>query len=457
MTIIHCFKLASLRTTVASNTSSLYSELAVALGPSLDRFCDMLLTNLLRMAGFTKKIAAQQSQASVTSILTHTSAQPRICLPPLWNTLQEKTVQSRAFVVGHLKTYLEVHGKRSKQLIETSGGLQILEKSLRKSLTDPNPAVRESARVCFWVFEDVWHEQGTVLMESLDTLARKQLAKVCPNPEAAAHLTVTAPKTARKSSVAAAITASRAKAKAIATAPPTLRHQATSSSQIARATSPSSPKSAMRSLSPVSRQSASPPSPRSRIVSNGGTRSVSTVAGTSTAPTSPSSPTRAESPPRAAPESPTIRRGASSPLATSRGVLPRSPPKTSAVARTSPSPRNSLGRTVAVPIPPPQPTTASRRNEESLLEPVMAMPEDSDSDESANILSFSAVFESQQPPPRKSNSPALSLSPRSDPIAGASNALSTGSAPEGPPPPVVEDALRARAEQAESAAERLLE
>jgi CLIP-associating protein 1/2 len=90
-------------------------------------------------------------------------------------------------------------------------------------------------------------------------------------------------------------------------------------------------------------------------------------------------------------------------------------------------------------------------------------------------MSFSAAFETEKHrrqvgaaagvPQRKSDSPVLSLSPRSDPAAGegVSNALSSGSGSGflpgggGPAPPVVEDALRARAEQAESAAERLLE
>src|SRR5215471_17482791 len=178
-------QLASLRTTVALNTSCLYSELAEALGPALDSFCDMLLTNLLKMAGYTKKIAAQQSQISVTTIITHCSAQPRVTLPLLWSTLQEKTVQARAFAVGHIKTYLEVHGARSKHLIETTGGQDLLEKSVKKALADANPTVRESARVCFWVFNGIWRERGLVVLDSLDNVARKQLEKVCPNPEAA--------------------------------------------------------------------------------------------------------------------------------------------------------------------------------------------------------------------------------------------------------------------------------
>jgi len=94
--------------------------------------------------------------------------------------------------------------------------------------------------------------------------------------------------------------------------------------------------------------------------------------------------------------------------------------------------------------------------ESLLLAASMPLPEDTDSDESTNLLSFSAAFEASQTGP-KSDSQALSLSPKSGHTAEASSALSTGSAPEGPRQPIIEDALRARAEQAESAAERLLE
>ena len=119
------------------------------------------------MTGFTKKIVAQQSQACVTVILQLTSAQPRIVLPLLWNSLQEKTVQARAFVASHFKTYLEVHGRRSKISIESSAGLDVLEKFLKKALEDANPAVRESARVCFWMFEEIWQDRGAIILASL--------------------------------------------------------------------------------------------------------------------------------------------------------------------------------------------------------------------------------------------------------------------------------------------------
>ncbi|KAF7352974.1 hypothetical protein MVEN_01265000 [Mycena venus] len=438
------FKNGNLRTTVAVNTCSLYSEMAVALGPALDPHCDALFTNLLRMAGFTKKLTAQQSQASVSAIIEHTSTPPRILLPLLWTTLQEKTVQARAFVVAHIKQYLEVHGQRSKHAIETSGGLEILEKSLKKALADANPAVRENARVCFWVFDNLWRERGVMLLGGLDSVARKQLEKACPNPELAAAVLPATPKPAKKSSVAAAIAASRAKAKAIATAPPTLRHQATASSHVApvrRAGSPSlSPKNS------VARPSS--PAPDVNLFELASVAEISDCVEWHDAlhysPPSPPSPTEqsasrrrttsplAPSPNRSSTFRPTIK--ATLPASTSSSF---NRPPTAGGAGTSTTPgRNgsSVRNANAVPVRHSALFTLPHMDDESLLlaQTVPIPGSDSgDSENSANLLSFSAV--------------------------GASNALSSGSLETTTGQPVVEDALRARAEQAESAAERLLE
>jgi CLIP-associating protein 1/2 len=95
-----------------------------------------------------------------------------------------------------------------------------------------------------------------------------------------------------------------------------------------------------------------------------------------------------------------------------------------------------------------------------LLASAIPIPEDSDSEpeESMNLISFSTPFEIYSPTPAapKSTLQARSFSPKSsnDSRPTISNTLST---PEHIQGEVVEDALRARAEQAESAAERLLE
>jgi len=426
------------------------------------------------MAGFTKTITAQASQDSVTSLITYTSGTPRTFIPLLWQTIQDKNVQARTYGIGHLKAYLETHAERSKHSIEVSGGLDTLEKALKKGLSDANPAVKSAARTCFWVFNEVWRDRGQVILNSLDSTARKQLEKACPKQELLSSVAST-PNPPKKTSVAAAIAASRAKAKAIANAPPTLRHQATSAvhapPSTKRSASPSlnlskSTSPTPRPNSPL-RTSVSPPVSRSRVVSNGMARTVSNPV------ISPShSRTRSggsDSPP--SPITDSFNRRISSPLA----------------PRVSPNRNSTIRKAMqtALPASPPSstPTSPSRLRPPSqaparlssllfngtdddslLLAQTIPVPEDdSDSEDSVNLMSFSSPFEKRRPPPPPaSNSQTRSLSPASDskPIIGISNALSTDSVTalaKAGGQPVVEDALRARAEQAESAAERLLE
>lgn len=472
-------QLASLRTTVSANTCSMYVELATALGTGIDPFCETIFTNLLRMAGFTKKIIAQQSQQTLSSVIQRASAHPRTLLPLLWNTLQEKTVQSRTYAVSHIKAYIEIHGHRSKSYIESAGGLELLEKSVKKALGDPNPAVRESARGTFWVFDGVWHDRATAIIDALDPTARKQLEKMCPDPIVIADLPPTTP-SMKKSSVAAAIAASRAKAKAIATAPPTLRHQATSTSRTAGAASPpsrstsspsspsgkfgnerSSPTPASRtSLSP--RSSLSPPTPpRSRILSNNAAmpRSVSTsVISTSHA--------RIPSDSISAAVVDAMRRRTSSPLApplqsptrpsttqkSSQTVLPTSNSDPSHVRHAPPFP-------AAIPVRQSIVMPDFDDQDSFLLATTIPVPDDSDSDmdESVNVMSFSTPYKLYPPASsRTSQQPSFSPSSGLSTPNTVSNALSDSPGKPSDPIPV-EDALRARAEQAQSAAERLLE
>ena len=439
--------------------------------------CEQILLNLLRMAGFTKKIAAQASQASVSTIIQTTSGQPRTFIAAFSNTLQDKMTQARAYAVEHLKLYIETHAERTKHTIESTGAIETLDKSVRKALLDANVGVRQNARALFWAFEGVWKERGRTILEAQDALSRKQLEKACPDPQALSNVppTAAAPK---KSSVAAAIAASRAKAKAIANAPPSLRHQATST---ARTISP--PK---RSISPsmssgggFEGQAASPLSPplqtapRSRILSNPGPRSIpgGRVVSHSRTPSGGSVPS----------SSTAARRRPSSPLVPSvpsppRGsvlrqamytALPASPPYTT-VTPPSPAPSRNLtaahqamqSRTSLMSRPSAAMPSFDGSEEPSLLMAVaIPLPDDSDSDmdmdiDEPNLMSFSSPYEKYPPRAPSTNSPTNSFSPRS---SGLRPELSTSSPPTGAHQPIIEDAMRARAEQAESAAERLLE
>lgn len=122
-----------------------------------------------------------------------------------------------------------------------------------------------------------------------------------------------------------------------------------------------------------------------------------------------------------------------------------------------------------MPIPTRQslllPNMSSLKDESLLLAATVPVPEDDDDDleddHSINLMSFTAAYNKTNGAPPN----PLSLSPKSNASRPTvfSNALSSGSLSDagsgriGHDQPVVEDALRARAEQAESAAERLLE
>ena len=455
------------------NTCLLYSELVVALETTFDHVCELVLSNLLKMAGSTKKLVAQQTQSTVTTILKHTSAQPRTIPHMLWSTLQDKIAQARAYASGHLKTYIDVHASKAKHSIEASGGLDTLVNCVKKALGDPNPGVRENARQAYWLLNAVWEDKGTSIMGSLDNSARKQLEKACPNPTLlSGSMDLVSP--TKKSSVAAVIAASRVKAKAIAVDPPTLRHQATST---ARATT--SPK---RPLSPsLSNGSVGSP-PRSRpAVLSSHTRTTTTTSTTSRTP-------RRESPSRHTTITPP------SPPHSLDSVRRRIPTTSSAASTTPSSPTFRRAVSTALPHSPPSPphqlpppatppkredhlatTRSSIANwsrlidDESLLvATTVPIPEDDsdfeDDDMNANPITFSSPFEMFPPAKTKSSpaTPSFTNSSVDEPKhqmlhSMSSSSFSTHSPPSTTPQPIVEDAMRARAEQAASAADRLLE
>lgn len=451
-------QLNSLRTTLAAHTCALYSELATTLGLAIDPFYEMLFVNLIRLSGSTKKIMAVQSQTVLDTIIIRAPAHPKITINNLCSCLQEKNVQTRTYALAHLKVYLETHGKSSKQAIESLGYSELLEKAVKKCLGDASPAPREAARVLFWVLESVWPERGASIINTLDVTARRQLEKICPDPES--RKLVPMPETPRpkKSSVAAAIAASRTKAKAIAFDPPTLRHQATSTSHAmhmavsAPKQRPASPALTSKSVPGVRR---SPPTPRSLSPASPSRRSLGSSVRQTSSPLESSNglsaivhqrSLSAGSPPSALKD-------------TSRKRLISTQAQNGSSMVSKPSMSN-LGRSVSSTLiqrkqlhnglPSSKSPSVNYRSstlglesfegdESLLMAATIPVPEDSDSDRDSNMLSsFSAAFDAH---------PSHAETQYSNGTSSVPNTML----------PVVEDALRARAEQAESAAERLLE
>ncbi|TIB93662.1 hypothetical protein E3Q19_00860 [Wallemia mellicola] len=177
----------SLRTTVALNAINLCVDLSHFLGSSMDSFAEPIVSCLMKMATLTKKIVVQHSQSALTTILRNVSYSARI-LNVLYNAIQEKAPTPRQFAITHLRVVIETHARAHKTFIETSNGLQTLETSIKKTLGDANPGVREQGRTTYWSFQNIWPAQSAKLIDSLDPTARKQLekAKNAGNPAPAA-------------------------------------------------------------------------------------------------------------------------------------------------------------------------------------------------------------------------------------------------------------------------------
>jgi len=145
----------TLRTTMSTNGCQLIQELAKTLGTSIDPWVEILLQSFIKMCAATKNIAAQNGNTTVEAILQSCSYSHRL-LQHVSFASQDKNVQPRTFSASWVKTMIRKH----KSAIEHSGGLESLEKTLKKGVTDANPKVREAYRSTYWTFALVWPQRA---------------------------------------------------------------------------------------------------------------------------------------------------------------------------------------------------------------------------------------------------------------------------------------------------------
>lgn len=174
----------SLRTTLSSTGCQLVKDLAIICGHGLDPMAELLLINLVKLCGNTKKITSQMGQVTTTIILANISYHPKI-LNHVWNAVQDKNVQPRSYATGWLRLLIKMHMDH-KGYLEHTGGLEILEKCIKRGLADANPGVREGMRGAFWDFAAVWPDRADLIMDGLDNTMKKLLEKENPNASAKA-------------------------------------------------------------------------------------------------------------------------------------------------------------------------------------------------------------------------------------------------------------------------------
>jgi CLIP-associating protein 1/2 len=144
----------SLRTSLSKEGCSVIQEVARTAGPGLDPMVEILLQNLIKLCGGTKKISSQQGNVTVDIIISKVSYNLRI-MQHILAACQDKNVQPRTYATGWLKTLLKKESHH-KSHVEHTGGLDLIEKCLKKGLADANPGVRENMRSTYWAFAQIW-------------------------------------------------------------------------------------------------------------------------------------------------------------------------------------------------------------------------------------------------------------------------------------------------------------
>lgn len=150
----------SLRTSLSKEGCSVIQEVVRNVGPGFDPMVEILLQNLIKLCGGTKKISSQQGNATVDIIISKVSYSLRI-MQHIWAACQDKNVQPRTYATGWLKTLLKKEAHH-KSHVEHSGGLDLIEKCIKKGLTDANPGVRENMRSTYWTFAQIWPAKAEV-------------------------------------------------------------------------------------------------------------------------------------------------------------------------------------------------------------------------------------------------------------------------------------------------------
>ncbi|RFU79842.1 heat repeat containing [Trichoderma arundinaceum] len=273
----------SLRTSLSKEGCSLVQEMAIAFGPAIDPLVELLMQTFMKLSANTKKISSQMANSAVDVILSRVTYTPRI-MQHIWGVCQDKNVQPRTYASGWLITILkkEAHHKNH---IEHTGGVDLMEKCIKKALGDANPGVREKMRAAYWTFWSVWPARADAIMADLDPTAQKLLNKDPHNPNAGKK--VEAPVAAKPGS-------GFSKSTNAASSKPSLREtmMAQKKATLSARNMPTRPGSAMSSFSTASPSNSSTqlnpsvPKPPARPRGEAGTISVN-AGGMSVAPMRP--------------------------------------------------------------------------------------------------------------------------------------------------------------------------
>lgn len=154
----------SLRTSLSKEGCGLVQDMVVAFGPGIDPMVELLMQTFVKVCAATKKISSQMANTCVDTILGRASYSNRL-MQHIWGACQDKNVQPRSYAAGWLKTMLKKEGHHKHQ-VEHTGGLDLIEKCIKKGLADANPGVREKMRGTYWTFAGIWPARAETYVAS---------------------------------------------------------------------------------------------------------------------------------------------------------------------------------------------------------------------------------------------------------------------------------------------------
>jgi CLIP-associating protein 1/2 len=172
--------ITSLRTSLSKEGCNLVQEMAKMYGPGMDPMVELLMQTFIKLSAATKKITSQQANVTVDTMIGKVTYNARI-MQHVWGACQDKNVQPRMYATEWLKTILKKESHH-KSHVEHSGGLDMIDKCLKKGLADANPGVREKMRSTYWTFAGIWPARAEAILNSLDTTAQKLLQNDPNNP-----------------------------------------------------------------------------------------------------------------------------------------------------------------------------------------------------------------------------------------------------------------------------------
>lgn len=152
----------TLRTTLALTCCSTVVTLS-ALGSSLlDPHLEQLLTNLLKLTTNTKKLVATAACTAIESLL-------KTCTPIHLRNISliesrgsEKNPAGRVAVCNFLRLILEesMGSTWNAEALEKSGGLEVIERGVKRGLTDASPVAREQSRAAWGLLKEGWPDRA---------------------------------------------------------------------------------------------------------------------------------------------------------------------------------------------------------------------------------------------------------------------------------------------------------